>query len=182
MHRRRISFSVIVALIAVLLLGVAPALAAGQGAQPAPITATWTIVGAEVVDAHPQGQGCLVNVALTWDIAGNLQGSATVEWEALVHQAKVHNPCDDTPGGTYSENTTIKGRFQGVLDGRSGTSEFTGQERMNVKDHLLHAEFVIVPGSGTGNLIGIQGTMKSDGPFDAPSLPLIGQYHIVPPA
>ncbi len=180
MRGRRIPFSATVTLIAIFLLGVVPVVTAAEGTHQAPIDATWTEVGAEFVDAYPQGQGCKVHVVVTWDVAGNLQGSATVDWQALVHQATAPYPCDDTPGGTYSENTTIRGRFEGTLDGLTGTFEFTGQEQMNVKDHLLRAEFVIVPGSGTGQLAGIRGTMQSEGPFVVPGMPLIGRYHLVP--
>jgi hypothetical protein len=176
MRSKRFLFSSAAVLIVTLLLLMSPvAGAAGEQSPIKPIDArigaVWPLLLEEM---HDHGQQCRVHTVTTWLFDGNLQGAiAEGTYDPLVHY-----PCGDYPPGTYSENGKLTGTFEGTLDGLSGSFDLVGVARMNEKDTLWYLEFVIVPGSGTGELAGIHGVMKGESLWSDPWTPVTGWYRL----
>ena len=176
MRGKRIRLSLAVALIATFLLLASPIAGAADGQSPikpidAQITSVWPLL---VEESQDHGQQCQIHTVTTWLLEGNLQGAISPG----TYDPLVHHPCGDFPGGTYSENAKFYGTFEGTLDGLSGTFDLAGEARMNEKDYMWYVEFVIVSGSGTGELAGIHGVMKAESLWSDPWTPVTGWYRL----
>jgi hypothetical protein len=176
MRSKRTRSSAAVALIATFLLLTSPVAGTAAGGSPikpidARISAVWPLL---VEEMHDLGQQCQVHTVTTYLFEGNLQGAI----ERGTYDPLVHHPCGDYPPGTYSENATFFGTFEGTLDGLSGTFDLVGQARMNEKDYMWYLQYTIVPGSGTGELAGIHGVVKGESLWIDQWTPVMGWYRL----
>jgi hypothetical protein len=173
MRNRRLVALVLVVVLATLMLGATHAAAAPYWpGRTMPITAV--LMGGEIssFDQHDVGQKCAVHIVEVWNIDGAMKGTIAHDYRPLVD-----HPCGDFPGGTYPEKAIFYGTFNGTIDGRRGTVYITGVSSFNTTDNLWRVEINLVPGTGTGELIGIYGMMTGASGFWDPT-PLTGWYRI----
>ncbi|HKV42352.1 MAG TPA: DUF3224 domain-containing protein [Blastocatellia bacterium] len=88
--------------------------------------------------------GKMVRVRAVYNYQGDIEGEGT--WEALM----TYNE-----GGTITHFVSLQ-RFAGRLEGKSGSFMLQGQGTYKA-DAGAESEFVVVPGSGTGELSGLGG-------------------------
>lgn len=103
--------------------------------------------------AEPYDQGAgpvLVEIRLSETFSGDLDGESTVR--ALQVRR------DDRSASLVSLQ-----RFRGKLGGRQGTFVLQGSEL--VENGKIKATWVVVPGSGTGDLSGLRGSGGFEGEF-----------------
>lgn len=104
-------------------------------------------------EAKPYDQAespALAEVQLNETFTGDLDGESPVRaLQVLRHD--------------HSANLVSVQRFTGKLGGREGTFVLQGQE--TVENGKIKATWFIVPGSGTGDLVGLRGTGGFEGQF-----------------
>lgn len=103
-------------------------------------------------EAKPYDQSAgpaLVEIHITETFSGDLQGESAVR--ALQSR-------DDKSASMVSVQ-----RFRGALGGRQGTFVLQGSEM--VENGTITAKWVVVPGSGTGELTGLRGEGGFEGGF-----------------
>lgn len=98
----------------------------------------------------------------------------------LDYRILIHGPCNqDGQIGDQNESWIVNGRFDGAVDGRTGTFEIF--YIVDITDKHLTGQMAIVPGSGTGELAGIRGLINYDEMTDDPApWPVAGYYYYVP--
>lgn len=92
----------------------------------------------------------LLEVRLSETFAGDING------ESAVRALEVRR-------GDQSATLVSMQRFRGTLNGREGSFVLQGQE--SVEDGKIAAKWVVVPGSGTGELSGLRGEGGFEGHF-----------------
>lgn len=126
-------------------------LAACQPVQ-APVAGTYDVAGPPIERvAIPMEDDCLINVILPYRFDGAIVGEAEIHLAILAKGS-----CEGVAPGLYDETIAAKGNFTGTVDGKAGTFAFL---------YLLTAAagepfaglISVIPGSGTGELQGIQG-------------------------
>ena len=110
--------------------------------QPVTLSATFTI--ALSPDAEIPGSAGRFTMEKTWggDLRGVSRGTMLTAGD----------PATGSAGYVATE------RFDGTLDGRSGTLAFQQLGLMAAGEHTL--QYVIAPGSGSGELQGVTGTLE----------------------
>ena len=112
-------------------------------------TSTFTVESFEPTELAPPSTatGTPVGVArMVKRFSGGLEGSAETLFTAAYDQ--------QTGVGTYLAMES----FSGTLDGRAGTVNIAHSATTDGGPDRLHELVVIVPGSGTGELVGVTGT------------------------
>lgn len=111
-------------------------------------TSTFSVASFEPTDvAALTATGSPVGVArMVKEFSGGLQGRSTTLFTAAFDQ--------DAGVGTYLAMES----FEGTLDGRAGALCIAHSATTDGGPDRLHELVVIVPGSGTGELIGVTGT------------------------
>jgi hypothetical protein len=109
------------------------------------------IVHSSETRIYDQGAGpALVEVHLSETFSGDIEGQSPVRALQLLR--------DDRSASMVSVQ-----RFNGKLDGREGTFVLQGSEI--VEDGKIKATWFVVPGSGTGELLGLRGEGGFEGQF-----------------
>jgi hypothetical protein len=137
-----------------------------------PISTVQTIGTFYSEEGYAAGQKCAVNVVLDWHFDGNMQGVARMRYRTMVD-----HPCDDQPGGTYSERAVFTGTFNGTIDRRTGTVLLAGLSTYSTTDGIWRGEMSLVAGTGTGGLAGVYGSIQGGGVFWEPHR-FTGSYRI----
>lgn len=94
----------------------------------------------------PPGEGDFVRLSLDKTFAGELSGTSRVEMLA--------SGDGKSPSGGY----VALERFNGKLDGRAGS--FIMQHSGTMSPGAMEIRVLVTPGSGTGELEGISGTLE----------------------
>lgn len=94
----------------------------------------------------PPGEGDFVRLSLDKTFAGELSGTSRVEMLA--------SGDGKSPSGGY----VALERFNGKLDGRAGS--FIMQHSGTMSPGAMEIKVLVTPGSGTGELEGISGTLE----------------------
>jgi hypothetical protein len=126
-------------------------------AQPEATTPTRTHAVATIAvdshESHPFEQSAgpaLLEISITESFVGDIDGRSTVR--AL-----------QVRDSTGSASQVSMQRFVGALGGRKGS--FVLQGSGTVADGKVNASWFVVPGSGTGGLVGLRGEGGFDGVF-----------------
>ena len=140
---------------------------------PAPINATYDMAGPPIPgEAINFEDTCLLPIEISWVFAGDVEGIATFQTQ-IMHDGL----CEpDTQYGDLNEHWVATGIFEGAVNGHEGTFEFFLVAQLI--DLYYTAQLAIEPGSGTGDLTGINGIIKfNEEPGDEPPWPVTGYYY-----
>ena len=122
------------------------ALAANQKRETAMHTATGTFDVKMLPPSAPPVPGDFVRLSLDKTFQGDLQGTSKVEMLAS-------NGGDQASGGYVALE-----RFTGTLQGKSGS--FVMQHSGTMSPGAMDIKVLVSPGSGTGELAGIDGSLE----------------------
>jgi hypothetical protein len=111
---------------------------------------------------RPAGNNCIVEIDATHTYTGNLVGTSDAHWRIVSH-----GPCEEDGPVPYKyrETISVKGTFTGMVDGVSGTFDFTEAAKNWPTDTGapgITSHLVIL--TGTGGLKSLHGMLDIDGP------------------
>jgi hypothetical protein len=113
-------------------------------------TAKITVQSSEASPYDRNEGPALMEMRLTERFAGDIDGQATVRALEMLR-------------GDRSASLVSEQRFRGRVGGREGTFVLQGQEI--VSNGKVEATWFVVPGSGTGDLVGLRGEGGFEGGF-----------------
>lgn len=153
---KRSLFGIVLA-VAMVMMVVAPA----SAAPPTDVNGTYSLSQStlDYLKWRPAGNNCKLECGFTYPFEGDLAGTATFHYSAMVH-----GPCtadEPPPPGVYYVTLWAWGTFTGEVAGKSGTFTFTYEGREwpygQPGDLGLRARIVIV--SGTEDLENLNGVL-----------------------
>lgn len=140
---------------------------------PAPINATYDYAGPPILgEAVNFEDTCLLPIEIGYAFSGDIEGVATFQAQVL-HDGL----CEpDTQYCDYNEKWVAEGVYEGEVKGQAGTFDYFLIATVN--DCHFTAQMAIEPGSGTGDLAGINGIIIFDEePGDEPPWPVTGYVY-----
>ncbi len=163
-------------LLAALLLIAALVTGCQSVVAPAPINATYDYAGPPTLgEAVNFEDTCLLPIEIGYAFSGDIEGVATSQAQIL-HDGL----CEpDTQYCDYNEKWVAEGVYEGEVKGQAGTFDYFLTATVN--DCHFDAQMAIEPGTGTGDLAGINGIIIFDEePGDEPPWPVTGYVYYEP--